>query len=125
MRLSTDLEITLNVALAEAGRLGHEHATIEHLLYALTIDRGTAEVLAHAGADVAHLKRRLVTYLETELERVEEGEEFEPRLALGVQRALSRAAAHAAATSWSLSTPSPTRSVSISWTNSVPHGLMS
>ena len=35
MTLSEELQIALNVALAEAGRRRHEFAEVEHLLYAL------------------------------------------------------------------------------------------
>ena len=94
MKLSQDLQISLTVAVNEAGRLGHEYAGLEHLLYALTLDDDTAEVLRHAGTDLDLLKEQLESYLADELDGVElDGEE--PRLSLGVQRLLSRAALHA------------------------------
>ncbi|MCE7938528.1 MAG: hypothetical protein DYG90_08110, partial [Chloroflexi bacterium CFX6] len=49
MKLSEDLQICVSVALTEAGRRGHAHAGIEHLLYALLLDEPTAAVLRHAG----------------------------------------------------------------------------
>ena len=66
MRLSQDLEIALTVAVTEAGRLGHEYAGPEHLLYALTFDEATGKVLRHAGADLDLLRRRLGDRLEEE-----------------------------------------------------------
>jgi ATP-dependent Clp protease ATP-binding subunit ClpA len=92
MRLSEDLEIALSVAVAEAGRLGHEYAGLEHLLYALTFDDETASVLKGAGADLDRVREDLSEYLSEELEKVE-AEGLEPRLTLGVQRVLSMAAA--------------------------------
>ena len=95
MNLSQSLQISLSVALSEAARLGHEYAGVEHLLYAFTLDRGTAEVLRHSGANLEALKRRLATFLTEELDRYED-EELEPRLGLGVRHALARASAQVA-----------------------------
>jgi ATP-dependent Clp protease ATP-binding subunit ClpA len=92
MKLSEDLQISLTVAVSEAGRLGHEYAGLEHLLYALTFDTDTALVLKHAGADIDRVREDLSEYLSDELERVGE-DDLQPRLTLGVQRVLSMAAA--------------------------------
>jgi ATP-dependent Clp protease ATP-binding subunit ClpA len=97
MRLSEDLEIALSVAVTEAGRLGHEYAGLEHLLYALTFDDDTARVLRHSGADLDRVREDLTEYLSEELEKVGE-EGVEPRLTLGVQRVLSMAAARVEST---------------------------
>jgi len=94
MKLSTDLQISLTVAVSEAARLRHEYAGLEHLLYALTLDDETAEVLRHAGASVEELKTRLQEFLEHQLERKATRVDFEPRLSLGFQRVLARAQAH-------------------------------
>jgi ATP-dependent Clp protease ATP-binding subunit ClpA len=93
MKLSDDLQISLTVAISEAGRLGHEYAGLEHLLYALTLDDDTAEVLKHAGADINQVRDTLTEYLSDELESIDGGRQ--PRLTLGVQRVLSMAAARA------------------------------
>jgi ATP-dependent Clp protease ATP-binding subunit ClpA len=113
MRLSQDLEIALTVAVTEAGRLGHEYAGPEHLLYALTFDDATGKVLRHAGADLDLLRRRLGDRLEEEPRdpsRGRQGREagrarpprttgatIQPRLSLGLRRALEWAGAHAEA----------------------------
>ena len=52
MKLSRDLQISLSVAMSEAGRLGHEYAGLEHILYALTFDEETSKVLRSSGADL-------------------------------------------------------------------------
>src|SRR6185369_4662473 len=98
MKLSRDLQISLTVAVNEAGRLGHEYAGLEHILYALTFDEETAKVLRNAGADLRQLKDRLEEYFAEALESLEaeeDEEELQPRLSLGAQRALSRAAMRA------------------------------
>ncbi len=93
MRLSKDLQISLNVALSEASRMRHEYASLEHLLYALTFDEDTASTLLHAGADLDRLQRRLLFYLKTEVESLEGDEVIEPRPSLGFQRVLALAGA--------------------------------
>ncbi len=92
MKISADLQISITVALSEAERMGHEYAGLEHLLYALTFDDDTAEVLKHAGADLASVRETLGEYLSEELESTAHGGQ-PPRLTLGVQRILSMAAA--------------------------------
>ncbi|MEA2602840.1 MAG: ATP-dependent Clp protease ATP-binding subunit ClpA [Acidobacteriota bacterium] len=92
MKLSDDLQISLSVAVSEAGRLGHEYAGLEHLLYALTFDDETAGVLKHSGADLDRVREDLTEYLSEELEKIDD-EDLQPRLTLGVQRVLSLAAA--------------------------------
>src|SRR5687768_11668687 len=95
MRLSDDLQISLSLAMSEAGRLGHEYAGLEHLLYALTFDDEASEVLRHAGADVRRVQERLADYLAEEvvgLEGLDGAHGFEPRLSLAAQRTLARAA---------------------------------
>jgi ATP-dependent Clp protease ATP-binding subunit ClpA len=94
MKISDDLQISLTVAISEAGRMGHEYAGLEHLLYALTFDDETAEVLKHAGADLDRVRETLTEYLSEELESLED-DGRQPRLTLGVQRVLSLAAARA------------------------------
>ncbi|HEX2163274.1 MAG TPA: AAA family ATPase, partial [Thermoanaerobaculia bacterium] len=94
MKLSQDVQISLTVAVSEAGRLGHEYAGMEHLLHALTLDDETARVLRHAGGDPERLRRRLEEYLTEALEREDgDGRVLEPRLSLALQRTLARAAA--------------------------------
>jgi ATP-dependent Clp protease ATP-binding subunit ClpA len=113
VRLSQDLEIALTVAVTEAGRLGHEYAGPEHLLYALTFDKATGKVLRHAGADLDLLRRRLGDRLEEEPRDPARGRQgrdagrarpprataaaIQPRLSLGLRRALEWAGAHAEA----------------------------
>jgi ATP-dependent Clp protease ATP-binding subunit ClpA len=92
MKISADLQISISVALSEAERMGHEYAGLEHLLYALTFDDDTAEVLKHAGADLTSVRETLGEYLAEELESTAHGGQ-PPRLTLGVQRVLSMAAA--------------------------------
>jgi ATP-dependent Clp protease ATP-binding subunit ClpA len=90
MDLSDDLEICISVALSEASRLGHGHATVEHLLQALTLDEAAADVLRHAGADLDRLKADLERYLREELRGSAGMVASAP--SLGFRRAVSAAA---------------------------------
>jgi ATP-dependent Clp protease ATP-binding subunit ClpA len=78
--------------MTEAGRLGHEYAGLEHILYALTFDQETSKVLRHAGGDLRRLQDRLTEYLDEAVESLDTDEDVQPRLSLGAQRALARAA---------------------------------
>jgi len=94
MRLSDDLQICLSVALAEAGRRGHAYAGLEHLLYALLLDEPTADVLRHAGADVAALRARLEGYFEAEVVAAAGGESAQAAPTLGFRRTIAAAASY-------------------------------
>lgn len=94
MRLSTDLQIAISVAMTEAAGRGHEFAGLEHLLAALLLDEKTAKVLRHAGADVADLKERVRIFLEEEVEVLPVDQQGEPVLSQGVQRVMARSLAH-------------------------------
>ena len=93
MKLSTDLQISLSVALTEAAGRGHEYAGLEHLLSALLLDDAAAKVLRHAGADLRKLRDRLREHFENEVEPLPDDAIVEPLLSGGVQRVLARAAA--------------------------------
>jgi ATP-dependent Clp protease ATP-binding subunit ClpA len=95
LEFSPEVEVAFGLATREAQRRGHEFVTVEHLLYALLFDPGTAKIVAHAGGDVAKLKTRIERFFEDELESIEsEGVYGSPTLSLGFQRVVSRAAFH-------------------------------
>ncbi len=95
MQLSDDLQISVTVAISEANRRRHEFAGLEHLLYALTLDAQTAEVMRHAGADTQQLGDELEAYLDGELESLpEETEEGEAVPTLGFRRVIAHAASY-------------------------------
>jgi ATP-dependent Clp protease ATP-binding subunit ClpA len=93
MKLSSDLQIAISLALTEAARRRHEFAGLEHLLLALAHQQETSAVLMHAGANVEALKKVLDRFLTEEIEAVTEDPVREPQLTLGLQRVVTRAAA--------------------------------
>jgi ATP-dependent Clp protease ATP-binding subunit ClpA len=66
--LRPELEVSIQLAVMEASRRGHEFAGLEHLLYALLHDPATAEALEKCGADVTELGRTLDRFLDEEIE---------------------------------------------------------
>jgi ATP-dependent Clp protease ATP-binding subunit ClpA len=92
--ISRELQVTLQLAMTEAVNRRHEYVCLEHLLYAMLHDVTTSNILKHCGADLDALKRKLVHYLDDQVERLPKGEQVSPHYALGVQRSLQRAALH-------------------------------
>lgn len=93
--LSRNLEQTLHKALAEANERGHEYATLEHLLLALTHDQDAMAVLRSCGIDLDDLRSQLEDYIDADLTYLtndEDPEEAKPTTAF--QRVLQRAAIH-------------------------------
>src|SRR5262249_62315469 len=94
INISRELQVTLQLAMTEAVNRRHEYVCLEHLLYAMLHDVTTSNVLKHSGANLDALKRKLERYLDEQMERLPKGQEVAPRYAIGVQRALQRAAVH-------------------------------
>ncbi len=92
--ISRELQVTLQLAMTEAINRRNEYVCLEHLLYAMLHDVTTSNILKQCGADIDALKRKLVQYLDEQVEKLPKGEDASPRYALGVQRALQRAALH-------------------------------
>jgi ATP-dependent Clp protease ATP-binding subunit ClpA len=65
--LSKELEIAIQVAAAEAQRRRNEFFGLEHMLYALLLDKTTVQVLRACDGDVEKLSRQLEAWLFTSL----------------------------------------------------------
>ena len=91
---SRSLEQSLHRALALANERHHEYATLEHLLLALIEDQDAAAVMRACNVDLEKLRRRLVAYLELELDNLvtDRAEDFKPTA--GFQRVIQRAVIH-------------------------------
>ncbi len=92
--LTRELQVTLQLAVTEAVNRRHEYVCLEHLLYAMLHDVTASNILQHSGAEIEELKRKLTRYLDEQVERMPKGGTVMPRYAVGVQRALQRAALH-------------------------------
>lgn len=94
MKVSSEVEIACSVAATEAGRRHHELMTVEHLLYALLMDRDTAKVVRNAGGDIDAIVAELERLFEEEIPRLPEDSDSPPLPSQGFRRVLQRAAIH-------------------------------
>ncbi len=94
MRISRELEMTLNLAVTEARRRRHEFLCIEHVLYALLHDADVVEIIRQCGGDVPDLKQSLERFFAEKLETLPDDSTATPQQTLGFQRVIQRAAAH-------------------------------
>lgn len=88
---SKELKATLYRAVAEANRRSHEHAAVEHLLFALLDDKDASEVMEACRVDLDAMKRRLVDELDKE---VTGPASTEATPTPGLQRVIQRAVLH-------------------------------
>ncbi|HCV62940.1 MAG TPA: ATP-dependent Clp protease ATP-binding subunit ClpA, partial [Alphaproteobacteria bacterium] len=91
--LSKELEETLRRAMGLAEAKGHEFATLEHLLIALTEDSDALEVLSACNIDVDTLRGELERHLEETLSSIS-GIRGDVQPTAGFQRVLQRAIIH-------------------------------
>ena len=91
---SRALESTRHRALAFASQRNHEHATLEHLLLALTDDEDASAVVKGCKVDLAKLKEHLTNYIDSELKTlvIDHGRDSSPTPAF--QRVIQRAVIH-------------------------------
>lgn len=89
--LSKNLENSLRRAVDYALSLGHEHTTLEHLLYSLTEDPDVEGVFKSVSVNVPQMREALWEFITTELAylKVKELEESAPTISF--QRVLHRA----------------------------------
>src|SRR5262244_293784 len=88
---SRGLEQSLHRALALANERQHEYATLEHLLLALIEDQDAAAVMRACNVDLQKLRRRLVAYLESELDNLVTDGAEDSKPTAGFQRVIQRA----------------------------------
>ena len=91
---SRSLEQSLHRALALANERHHEYATLEHLLLALTDDQDAAAVLRACNVDIDRLKRKLVEYIDGELDNLVMDAADDSKPTAGFQRVIQRAVIH-------------------------------
>ncbi|MFO0748644.1 MAG: AAA family ATPase [Myxococcota bacterium] len=94
MKLSNELRLCVDMALAEARARRHELSTVEHLLFAFLHDEATRVVLARSGVELEKLREKLETHLETQVPKVPEAAMLRVHPSAGFSRVLQRAALH-------------------------------
>jgi len=94
MKLSTELQVCVELALSDANARSHEFATPEHLLFAMLHDDETKDVLRSAGSNIKVLKSELEEHLENDIEALPDDTLVHTQPSLGFQRVVQRAALH-------------------------------
>lgn len=89
--LSKELESALTSAVNEVKRRNHEFLTLEHLLYAISVEEQGEEILEACGAEIERLRDQLGRFFVENMEALPEGTETEVIQTLGVRRVLQRA----------------------------------
>ena len=92
--LSSNLEKTLGNSYQLAASKKHELVTLEHLLFCLIEDKDALSVLNACGVDIVLLRKKLDDFISNELKNLQETFNGEPKLTIGFQRVLQRAAIH-------------------------------
>lgn len=85
------LEAVLSVAVSEVKARNHEYLTLEHVLYAMTLEPQGIYILEGCGADAENLRKRLEIFFDSHLESLPEETPTEVVQTMGVQRVLQRA----------------------------------
>ncbi|MCH2110507.1 MAG: ATP-dependent Clp protease ATP-binding subunit ClpA, partial [Polyangiaceae bacterium] len=94
MKLSNGLEVAVSLAAREAQRRHHEWMTVEHLLFALSLDEDTKRILSKSGANIKKLRTALEEHLQNDQDELPEDALGSPEPSRGFQRVLQRAAWH-------------------------------
>ena len=92
--ISRSLEGTLHRAIAFANERGHELATLEHLLLALTEDQDAAAVMRACNVDIDALARRLLEYVDQDLSNLIVDSDEDAKPTTSFQRVIQRAVIH-------------------------------
>ncbi len=93
--LNHDLEISLNLAVSEATRWGHEFVTVEHVLYALLHNPSATKAVTACHGSLDLIRKDLESFFTEEITNqiLKPGELPQP--SIGFQRIIQRAINHA------------------------------
>jgi ATP-dependent Clp protease ATP-binding subunit ClpA len=89
--LTSELQKTINRAIADAMQRRHEYLTLEHLLYALLEEKTGSEVVLNCGGDPTALKRELDVFMTNTLEPLPRNIDNMPEQTAAFERVLERA----------------------------------
>ncbi len=91
---SRNLDESLHRAIAIATERGHELATLEHLLLALTTDQDAAAVMRACNVDLETLRRNLYEFIENDLSNLKTDNDNQAKPTASFQRVIQRAVIH-------------------------------
>ena len=91
---SKGLETALHKALSFAKEKKHEFATLEHLLFALTSDEDSRDLMKACSVDIDILSLSLTDYIDNDLRDLITKELEDPKPTTSFQRVVQRAVIH-------------------------------
>jgi ATP-dependent Clp protease ATP-binding subunit ClpA len=92
--ISQDLEISLNLAVSEAARRGHEYVTIEHILFALLQNESAIKAIRACGGSIEVTRGKLEDFFSEHIPTGMLRAGQMPQPTVGFQRVIQRAAQH-------------------------------
>jgi ATP-dependent Clp protease ATP-binding subunit ClpA len=97
--ITKELQATLELAADEAIKRRHEFLTLEHLLYALLVDKVAKDVIYNCGGDLDLLRRDLEDFFKESVQPLPRGVDRYPEQTAAFERVLNRAMEQAEASS--------------------------
>jgi len=92
--ISHELEVSLNLAVSEAARRGHEYVTVEHVLFALLQNDTAIKALRACGGSVDYTRQKLEEFFDEHIPAGTLRPGQMPQPTIGFQRVIQRAAQH-------------------------------
>ena len=91
--ISRELELSLNLAVSEAHKRGHEYVTVEHILYALLENGNSQKAIIACGGSIRELTESLEIFFDSKVPSASERNKDDlPQPTIAFQRVLQRAA---------------------------------
>jgi ATP-dependent Clp protease ATP-binding subunit ClpA len=97
--ITKELQATLELAADEAIKRRHEFLTLEHLLFALLMDKVAKDVIYNCGGDLDLLRRDLEDFFKDSIQPLPRGVDRYPEQTAAFERVLNRAMEQAEASS--------------------------
>jgi ATP-dependent Clp protease ATP-binding subunit ClpA len=97
--ITRELQATLELAADEAIKRRHEFLTLEHLLYALLLDKVAKDVIYNCGGDIDLLRRDLEEFFRESIQPLPRGVDRYPEQTPAYERVINRAMEQAEASS--------------------------
>ena len=73
--ISRELELSLNLAVSEAHKRGHEYVTVEHILYALLENTNSQKAIIACGGSIRELTESLEIFFDSKVPSASESKQ--------------------------------------------------
>jgi ATP-dependent Clp protease ATP-binding subunit ClpA len=92
--ISPELEVSLNLAVSESARRGHQFVTVEHVLYALLFNESAVKALKACGGSIDQARGDIEEYFREQFPKDSLKPGSIPQPTIAFQRVIQRAAQH-------------------------------